>query len=95
MPSFYEPRHRLLILSGGFGVDLPGESAARSLRFDIGPAFGLSHEFNDFGMVLALGLDSRVFRTPVGNAGITWRLKYQWYNFDQSLSGPVLEMIWQ
>jgi hypothetical protein len=95
MPSFYEPRHKLLFLSGGLGIDLPGEGIVHLLRFDIGPAFGLTNEFHDVGMALALGLDSRVFRTPLSDAGITWRLKYQWFNLDQSLDGPALEMIWQ
>jgi len=95
MPSFYEPRHRLLVLSGGLGIDLPGEGVLHVLRFDIGPAFGLSSEFHDVGTSLALGLDTRLFRTALGDACITWRLKYQWFNLDQSLNGPALEMIWQ
>jgi hypothetical protein len=95
MPSFYEPNHQLLVLSGGLGLDLPGDGVMQRLRFDIGPVFGLSSEFHDVGTALALGLDTRVLRTPFGDAGITWRVKYQWFNLDQSVSGPALEMIWQ
>ena len=95
MPSFWEPRYRLLVVSGGFGIDLPGEWPLRYLRFDIGPVSGLTSEFDDFGTALALGLDTKVFRTKFGDAGITWRLRYQWFNLDQSLNGPALEMIWQ
>ncbi len=95
MPSFWEPRHRLLTLTAGLGFDFPGEGVFRVVRLDIGPAFGLSSEFNDVGTALALGLDSRVLPSPLRDGGITMRLKYQWFNLDRSLNGPALEIIWQ
>jgi len=95
MPSFHEPNHRLLVISGGGGIDLPGEGLLKVLRFDGGPAIGLGEDFNDFGTRLVLGFDTRVFPIKFTNAGITFRVMYQWFNLDQSLSGPALELIWQ
>ena len=95
MPEFYTPKHRLVVVTGGFGLDLPGDGLFRVVRFDIGPAFGISREFDDIGTALALGLDSRVIRTRVDDVGVTLRVRYQWFNLDRPLSGPALEIIWQ
>ncbi|MEW5796468.1 MAG: hypothetical protein AB1772_08905 [Candidatus Zixiibacteriota bacterium] len=95
MPSFHEPSHRLLAGSFELGFDLPGESWPRALRLESGAAVGLGEDFDDFGALFAVGLDSPVMPLSFTYAGITWRLKYQWFSLDSPVSGPALEMVLQ
>jgi hypothetical protein len=94
-PAFCEPNHHLLTATFGLGIDLPGDGLIGTLRLEGGAAIGLSRDFNDFGPVFALGVDSRVMPLRFTYAGITWRLKYQWFSLDTPVSGPSIEMVLQ
>jgi hypothetical protein len=95
MPSFHEADDRLLALTGGLGVDLPGNAWPQTIRLDGGLAIGLGEEFNDIGPVFALGLDSKVIPLGVTYAGVSWRVQYQWFSLDRPLSGPALTLVLQ
>jgi hypothetical protein len=95
MPSFHEADDRLLALTGGLGVDLPGNGWPQTVRLDGGLAIGLGEEFDDLGPVFALGLDSKVIPLGITYAGVRWRIQYQWFSLDRSVSGPVLTLIFQ
>jgi hypothetical protein len=95
MPSFHEADDRLLTLTGGLGVDLPGNAWPSTIRLDGGLAIGLGEEFNDLGPVFSLGLDSKVIPLGVTYAGVSWRVQYQWFSLDRPLSGPAFNLIFQ
>jgi len=95
LPAFCESNHHLLTSTLGLGIDLPGDGLIGTLRLEGGTAIGLSKDFNDFGPVFALGVDSRVMPLRFTYAGITWRLKYQWFSLDTPVSGPSIEMVLQ
>jgi hypothetical protein len=95
MPSFHEVNHRLLTVTAGLGVDLPGNGWPKALRLEGGGAFGLGKDFDDFGPVFAIGLDSKVIPLGFTYAGISWRLQYQWFSLDRPVSGPALTFILQ
>ena len=95
MPSFHEADDCLLALTGGLGVDLPGNGWPQTIRLDGGLAIGLGEEFNDLGPVFALGLDSKVIPLGVTYAGVSWRVQYQWFSLDPPLSGPAVDLIIQ
>jgi hypothetical protein len=94
-PAFCEPDHLLLTTNLGLGFDLPGDTWAKALHLEGGLGVGVGEDFNDFGPVFALGIDSRVMPLRFTYAGITWRLKYQWFSLDTPVSGPSVEMILQ
>ena len=94
-PGFCETNHHLLTSSFGLGFDLPGDGWVKALHLEGGGAIGLGEDFDDFGPVFALGVDSRVMPLRFTYGGITWRLKYQWFSLDTPVSGPSLEMIVQ
>jgi hypothetical protein len=95
LPSFHRPDERLVVLAGGGGLDLPGEGIIKVMRLDIGPALLQTEDATYLGSMLALGVDTRVFPLRFTNAGITLRARYQWFNLDQSVSGPAVELVWQ
>jgi hypothetical protein len=94
-PGFCETDHNLLTSTVGLGFDLPGDGWVKALHLEGGVAIGVSENFDDLGPVFALGVDSRVMPLRFTYAGITWRLKYQWFSLDTPVSGPSLEMILQ
>ncbi|MCX6834858.1 MAG: hypothetical protein NTW07_06950, partial [candidate division Zixibacteria bacterium] len=94
-PAFCEPNHHLLTTSLGIGFDLPGDAWVKALHLEGGLGVGLGADFDKFGPVFALGVDSRVMPLRFTYAGITWRLKYQWFSLDSPVSGPSVEMILQ
>jgi len=94
LPSVHEPRRVLLVPSFGGGFPL-GFGRLKALRSEGGLAIGLRSEFDDIGSMLGIGIDSRVWPLRLTNAGITWRLKYQWFYLDRLLKGPSLELILQ
>jgi len=95
LPSFHQTERHLLMASFGLGVDLPGDQWPKAFRLEAGAAVGLGEDFNDFGPVFALGLDSRITPLNFTYAGITWRLKYQWFVLDAPVSGPAFEIVLQ
>jgi hypothetical protein len=95
LPSFHQADRHLLMASFGLGIDLPGDKWPKAFRLEGGAAVGLGKDFDDFGPVFAVGLDSRITPLNFTYAGITWRLKYQWFVLDMPVSGPVFEIVLQ
>ncbi len=92
LPSVHEPRRLLLVPSVGGGLAI-GSGRLKALRVEGGLAIGLRSEYDDIGGMLAVGIDSRTYALRFTNAGITWRLKYQWFHLNRLLHGPSLELI--
>ncbi|UCE24479.1 MAG: hypothetical protein JSU74_00060 [Candidatus Zixiibacteriota bacterium] len=92
MPSVYEPERTLLVPNIGGGLAL-GNGRLRALRVEGGFAVGLGSDYDETGGMLSLGIDSRPWPLKVTNAGITLRLKYQWFYFERLLKGPSLEVL--
>jgi hypothetical protein len=95
LPSVHEPERTLLVPTAGFGLAFSPIEYLKALHVEAGLAVGLNSEYDDVGSVFAAGLDSRVLPLGFTNAGITCRLKYQWFGFDPTLHGPSLELILQ
>jgi hypothetical protein len=93
LPSAYEPERLLLVPSAGFGVPFSIIQWFKTLRIDAGAAFGLRSKYDAIGGMFAIGIDSKAWPIHFTNAGLTWRLKYQWFYLDRKLNGPALELI--
>ena len=91
-PGFCQTNRYLLAPTLGLGFDLPGDGWVKALHLEGGAAFGLGENFDDFGPAFALGVDSRVMPLRFIYAGVTWRLKYQWFSLDTPVSGPSIEI---
>jgi hypothetical protein len=84
-----------LTTSFGLAFDLPGDGWVKGLHLEGGVGVGLGENFDDYGPVFGLGIDSRVTPLHFTYAGVTWRVKYQWFSLDAPVSGPSVEMILQ
>lgn len=79
----------------GFGLPILGWSRLKGVHFCGGMAIGAGQSSGEFGTLLAIGVDSRVFWTSRVNIGVTLRAKYRWLMVDELLHGPSLELILQ
>ncbi|MFH1374146.1 MAG: hypothetical protein ABII79_10150 [bacterium] len=82
----------LLVPSVGGGL-ATGSGRIKALRFETGLAIDLSSDGHGIGSMAAIGIDSRVYALRFTNAGISWRLKYQWFNLKGLRHGPCLELL--
>jgi hypothetical protein len=82
----------LLVSSLGFGL-AAGDGWLKTVHFESGLAVDLRSDYDGVGLMLAVGLDSRVYSLRFTNAGITVRLKYQRLYLSPTLHGPTLQLI--
>ena len=91
--SITESGRLLLVPSVGGGLTIPAINWLKALRLEEGIAIRLESGRDKTGGMFAIGLDSRVFPLRFTNAGITCRLKYQWFYLDRTRHGPCFELI--
>ncbi|MCP4566857.1 MAG: hypothetical protein GY841_04660 [FCB group bacterium] len=95
MPSLHEAERTVLTITGGGGLTCPLTDRIKAFRFDGGLALGTNSDYGKSGALIALGIDSQVHHLKFTNAGIAFRLKYQWLFLEQTFHGPAMELIFQ
>ncbi len=95
LPSAYDEGRLLLATSLGLGIPSLMPKYYKALHLEGGAAFGLRSQYNDHGVMLTAGIDSNVLPFGFTNAGLTFRLKYQWFLLGRIIHGPALEVILQ
>jgi hypothetical protein len=95
LPTATVPKRKLVIPSFGFGLPIPGINLLKAARFDLGVALDREEEYNDYGGMLSIGVDSQPIPLQFSNLGVTCRLRYQWIDIGETIQGPAFEFILQ
>lgn len=82
----------LMVSSVGFGVPIK-QGLLYAVRFECGLAADLESDYDKYGFMCAVGVDSPVLPLGFTEAGVTARLKYQRFRLHPTLHGPSLQLI--
>jgi hypothetical protein len=89
---FDDNRDWLLMADLGFGINIPVFGIFYP-HIDFGYCRGFQSPYKGNAGKIALGLDSATLPLGITYAGFTFRLKYQFIFFDETLYSPMLEII--